>query len=176
MAKNRVSLGVDTGNARRVIDDAGDAIDDGAWSAVRQLAVLAEGAMKDEAPEGAGRDKHLRDTVDTRFMRQSLVANVGPRKRADDGVLLAKYIVEGTDPSSYTEEPPPIAPLMDWAAAKLGDSSAAWALQQSIFEGGHDTLPNDFVNDSLDQWENQVEAVAGDQVRDALSRLMRGGR
>lgn len=171
MPKNRVSLAMDLADAAEQVDDLPDAVDDGASDAVKQLAVLAEGAMKKEAPEGASGD--LRDEVDTKFRRGGLTANVGSRKRADDGVLLATYVVEGTDPNSYDPDNPP-PPLFDWAAAKLGDSSLGWAVSQSIAQDGHETLPNDFVDRSLDTWRSQVEDVAGEQVRDAMSQLMGG--
>lgn len=174
MAKNRLSLSMDLADAIAQFDDAQDAVDDGASAAVRQLSVLAEGAMKEEAPEGSGRDRHMRDTIDTKFRRDGLTANVGARKRTRDGGLLAEVIVEGTDASSY-ETRPPYGPLVEWADAKLGEPGIGYYLAEKIGREGHETLPNDFVDRSLDTWEGQVEDVAGDQVRDALSRLMRGG-
>jgi len=154
-----------------------DAVDKGASRSVRQLAILAEAAMKEEAPEGAGRDKHLRDTIDTRFRRGGKRADVGARKRVD-GTLLATYVVEGTDPGSYgpnfPEDAPPIGPLMDWADAKFGDPDAAWALRRSIFETGHRTLPNPYVDRSLDKWEDRVGELAGEAVRDAIDEATRG--
>jgi len=179
MAKNRISLGIDAEDAIRQANDLPDAVDDGASDAVKQLAVLAEGAMKKEAPEGAGADKRMRDTIHTKFRRQGLTANVGARKRTDDGGLLSEIVVEGTDASSYVATPGLVAFLADqiedWADAKLGDESAAYAVAWSIARNGHATLPNDFVDRSLDDWESQVEDVTGDKVRDAMSRLMRGG-
>jgi hypothetical protein len=173
MAGNSASVDVDVESAVDALQDAPDAVRDGGEGAVRQLSVLAEGAQKKEAPEGAGRDAHLRDTIDTRFSRQGLKANVGARKRAQDGVLLATYVVEGTGPGSYDPENPP-PPLFDWAAAKLGDASLGWAVAQSIANDGHDTLPNRYVDRSMNAWENQVEDVAGSQVREALAALFRG--
>lgn len=180
MAKNRISLGLDIQTAIRQMEDLPNAVDDGAASAVRQLAVLAEGAMKAEAPEGAGRDRHMRDSVDTRFPqgRDGKVANVGARKRASDGVLLATYVVEGTDSTSYDVSPEMAAflghQMEDWAAAKVGDPSAAYPIAWSIIRSGHATLPNRFVDRSLAAWEDQVEDVAGEKVQAAMSRLMRG--
>lgn len=171
MPKNRISLGIDTGEAARQFDGAPGEIDDAASNAVKQLAVLAEAAMKDEAPEGTSGD--LRDEIDTRFRKDGLTANVGSRKRTDDGGLLAEIIVEGTDSSSYDTQPP-YGPLVRWAEAKLGDGGIGYYLAERIGREGHETLPNPFVDRSLDAWEDQVEDVAGQEVRDAMSRLMRG--
>jgi len=171
-----IDLEVSVADAVQELRDGSDAVDQGAERAVRQLAVLAEGAMKDEAPEGAGRDQHLRDTVDTRFRRGGKRANIGARKRTNDGRLLAEIVVEGTDPSSYTlDDPPPVEPLMDWADAKLGDPDAAWAIRRSIAQTGHETLPNPFVARAFEDWSDQVEDVAGEAVRDALSDFVGGG-
>lgn len=172
MAKNRISLGIDADSAIAQLDGLPDAVEDGASDAVKQLAVLAEASMKAEAPEGTSTPS-LRDSIDTRFRRGGLAANVGARKRTDDGWLLANVIVEGTDANSYDSENPP-PPLFDWAAAKLGDASLGWAVAQSIADTGHETLPNEYVDRSLDDWEDRVESVTGEQVRDAMSRLMRG--
>lgn len=172
MPKNRVSLAMDVGAAAEQIDELPDAVDDGAADAVQQLAILAEGAMKEEAPEGVSGD--LRDEVDTKFRRNGLTANVGSRQRAADGTLLAIYVVEGTDASSYSTQPP-YAPLVEWAEAKLGDPGIGYYLAEQIGQGGHETLPNPFVERSMKKWENDVEDVAGKQVRDAMSRLMGGG-
>jgi hypothetical protein len=173
MAKNRLSLGMDLRDAIAQMEDAPDAVEDGASRAVKQLAVLAEGPMKKEAPEGTGRDKHLRDTIDTKFRRNGLTANVGARKRTSDGELLAAVIVEVTDATSYLTQPP-YGPLVAWADAKLGEPGIGYYLAEKIGREGHETLPNDYVDRSLDDWEGQVGDVAGDAVRDALSRLMRG--
>jgi hypothetical protein len=178
MAGNRVSLGIDADSAIAQLDGFPDAVDDGASAAVKQLAVLAEASMKDEAPEGDS-TPHLRDTIDTRFRRGGKAANVGARKKTDDGGRLADVIVDGTDPSSYTATPGLVAflgkQMEDWADAKLGDESAAYQVAWSIARTGHTTLPNDFVNRSLDDWEDRVEEVTGEKVRDAMSELMRGG-
>ena len=170
---NRLSLAVDTAEAARRLHDADDAVEDGATDTVKQLTILAEAAMKDEAAEGAGRDQHLRDSVDTKFRNGGMVGNVGPRKRTEQGWLLASVVVQGTDPSSYDPENPP-PPMFDWAAAKLGDESLGWAVAQSIAQDGHRTFPNPFVSRSLKTWRSQVGDVASDEIADALSRLMGG--
>lgn len=174
MSTNSIALDVDLAEAKRSVDAWEDAVDIGASDAVRQLAVLAEGAMKDEAPEGAGRDTHLRDTIDTRFSRGNKKANVGARKRTSEGWLLANVIVEGTDPGSYDDENPP-PPLFDWAAAKLGDPSLGWAVAQSIADDGHESFPDPFVDRSLQQWQDQVEDIAADQIEDAIDSIVGGG-
>jgi len=176
MAKNRLSLGIDVDSAVRQMDGAEDAIDDGASSAVRQLAVLAEASMKDEVPEGSG---DTRDSIDTRFRRGGKTANVGARKRTQDGDLLAEIIVEGTDGSSYD---PSVGlarflgkRMEDWARTKTGDAQNAYPIAWSIIRDGHATLPNPFVDRSLDDWEDRVDDVAGTEIRQALYDLM-GGR
>lgn len=179
MGKNRISLAIDAESGIAAFEDAEDAIDDGATDAVHQLAVLAEGAMKAEAPEGTSTPS-LRETIDTKFRRNGLTANVGARKKTQDGGLLAEVIVEGTDTGSYPNEPWMVRflgkRLEDWADAKLGDESLGYAVAWGIVRDGHETLPNRFVDRSLDEWEGQVEDVAGQQVREAMSELMRGGR
>lgn len=171
MAGNSADVDIDVDAARRVFQQMPDALDDAGERMVRQLSVLAEGAQKREAPEGSGRDKHLRDSIDTRFSRGGLTANVGARKKASDGTLLAKYVTGS--PSYSPENPPP--PLFDWAAAKLGDESLGWAVSQAIAQRGtQESFPDLYVDRSLDRWESDVEDVAGEQVRDAMSRLMRG--
>lgn len=177
MAKNRVSLAIDTEDAIEDIDRLSDAVEDGASDAVRQLVTLAEGAMKKEAPEGTSTPS-LRETIDTKFRRGGLTANVGARKKTADGGLLAEIIVEGTDASSYAYSPNLVdflaMRLRDWADAKLGDPSAAYPVAINIASKGHKTLPNDFVDRSLDDWEGQVEDVAGEQIQEAMSSIMRG--
>jgi len=173
MPKNRISLGLDIEDAIREIEDLPDAVEDGASASIKQLAVLAEGAMKKEVPEGSGRDKHTRDTIDTKFRRGGLTANVGARKRTEDGDLLAEIIVEGTDAGSYDYSPGLMRwlgkQIEPWADAKLGDQNAAWAIAENIKQRGSQlTFPQPVVRDSVRMWRSQVDDIANEAVADEL--------
>lgn len=175
MPGNRTEVDVDIDAAKDVIDQLPDATDEATTRSIRQLTVLAEGELKKQAPEGAGRDKHLRETVDTRFSRDGLRATVGPRKRVgDENILLAEIL--GDHPSWSWDDPPPLQPLRDWTGAKWGDDSIAAAarLRASLVEDGMDSAPNPFVEEAFDNWVVQVEDAVGRDVREALARL-RGG-
>lgn len=182
MPDNSVAIDVDIDDAKDVVAQLPDATDEGTTRALRQLTVLAEGAIKKRAPEGAGRDRHLRDTVDTRFSRDGLRASVGPRKRVgDENILLASILAD--DPEWSVEnlpggdDPMPLAPLQAWTAAKWGDGSVAAAarLAHSLVEDGMESAPNPFVEEAFDAWKGRVEDVAGREVRDSLARLQGPG-
>jgi hypothetical protein len=166
MSGNTVELDIDVDGATRALDRIQDSVPDAGRSAVRQLTVLAEGAMKREAPEGAGRQAHLRDTIRTEFDRGGLQGLVRPQKKVSDGIPLVEILVNGAswDPDS----PPPLAPLQEWTAAKWGDGSveAAAILRNHLVEEGMD--PNPFVARSIRDWQDQVEDIAGRAVRDEL--------
>lgn len=179
MSGNPTEVTVDIDGAKDVIDQIPDATDEGTARAIRQLSVLAEGEIKKRAPEGAGRDVHMRDTVDTRFSRDGLRATIGPRKRVgSEDVLLAEIL--GDDPDWGPENLPggsnpiPLWMLQDWTAAKWGDGTVAAAarLAHSLVDDGMDSAPNPFVEEAFDTWKRQVEDAAGDEVRDSLSRLL----
>jgi len=154
----------------RVEDRWKEILGDGATDAVDQLSVLAERHMKDEAPEGVGIPRvNMRTTIKPKVeSTEPYRKSIAPRKRTDDGWPLHHVIIEGTGPSSYDEEPPPIDPLMQWAAAKLGDPQAAYAIQESIRQEGHETLPNEFIDRSLKRWESRAGQIAQDAVDDAF--------
>jgi hypothetical protein len=59
-------------------------------------------------------------------------------------------------------------PLAEWADAKLGDRSAAWAVQQSLVADGPERLPNRFIDRSVREWEGQVERVANRVIEGAI--------
>ena len=160
-------LDVDITTAMELVDDTRDAVDDGARQVVEQLTVLAEGAMKAEAPEGGGRETHMRDTITTTFEDGGMTGRVRPTKTTASGIPLVD-IVTG-DPGPWAA-PPPLAPLADWTDAKFGDPEAAFGLQQKIFQDGIDAFPNPFVSRSINRWTGDVEDVAGDEVASALSR------
>jgi len=50
----------------------------------------------------------------------------------------------------------------------LGDPQAGWAVRESIFQSGHDSFPDRFVDRSVNEWESEAERVAGEAVRDAF--------
>lgn len=163
MSNNEVNLDIDTKDAVRKLQDMQGAVEHGVEETLNQLVVAAEGPLKSEAPTGAGREPHMRDTIETEWRDEYAVA-VGPKKKASDGELLAAYVVG--DPS-YSR-PPPIGPLADWADAKLGDASAAYAIQKSIAENGQESFPDPFVDRAINSWEGQVNRIASKTIAQAL--------
>lgn len=164
-----IQIEIDADAAERAAAEWKRDVDTAGKRAVRALAVLAEGPMKAEAPEGAGLNPpHLRDSIDTKPSGLTKSKVVMPFKRTQEGWLLVRAIVGDPSAPTYTDERPPPGPLLEWARAKLDDRDAGWAVRESIFQSGHKTLPNEFVERSIDEWENQVERVAGQAVRDAL--------
>lgn len=149
---------------------------EGATDAVDQLATLSERHMKAEAPEGVGIPRvNMSTTIKAAVESEDPYrVSVAPRKRVDDGWPLHHVIIEGTDASSYTSSPPPLDPILQWAAAKItpnADSTlreAAQNIRWHIFHSGHDTLPNEFIDDSLEHWEARTQQVAQDAVDDAF--------
>lgn len=166
-----IEITVDADAAERAARDWKDDVDDGAKRAVSAIATLAESHMKREAPEGAGFNApSLRDSVTTKPPESTRTKNkrVYPTKRTREGWLLVRAIVGNPSTPTYTDDKPPAGPLIDWARAKLGDPSAGWAIREKIFQRGHATFPNEFVDRSIEQWDNQVERVAGNAVREAF--------
>lgn len=161
-------MNVDVDEATSALQDIQGSLPDAGKRSVRQLTVLAEGAMKEEVPEGSGRDVHTRDTIETEFDRGGLRGTVRPTKKTNSGIPMADIITG--DPSWTWDDPPPIPPLFDWVQAKWGatEVGAAFALQWHLVENGVETFPNPFVDRSIRKWEDQVEAVAGRAVRDEL--------
>ena len=167
MTGNSVEVTVNVRDAQRSLDAMAEAIDDGATDAVKQLAVLAESHMKAEAPEGSGRDVHLRDTIRTDFDRAGKKAVVRPHKKTSNGIPLVE-IVTG-NPDWTWENPPPIGPLKDWADAKVGDEGFAYYLQWKLVEQGS-SFPDPFVDRSFQKWASQVEDIVDANLDSALDR------
>jgi hypothetical protein len=176
MPRTEIDVDVDVADAVAVIEAIADEVDAAGAEIVDQLVLLAEGAMKDEAPEGAGiPDVHMRDTIKATGRRTRQV--VKPRKRTEEGWLLHRAIVGSPSVPTWTpESKPPVwqgpdgearGPLAEWADAKLGDRSAAWAVQQSLVQSGPETLPNRFIDRSVREWQGQVDRVA--------DRVLEGG-
>lgn len=166
-----IEIDVDADAAKGAVKDWEDDVDDGAKRAVSAIAMLAEGAMKAEAPEGAGFNApSLRDSIKTKPPQSTKTKNkrVVPTKRTQDGWLLVRAIVGNPSTPTYTDERPPPGPLIDWARAKLGDPSAGWAIREKIYQRGHQSFPNKFVDRSVESWEDTVEQVAGDAVKEAF--------
>lgn len=166
MPGNRTEVNVDASAARRAMGDLQDSLPDAGKRSVKQLSVLAEGAMKEQAPEGAGRQAHLRETIRTSFQGGGMRALVRPHKKTQSGIPLVDILVDGA--SWDASNPPPLGPLREWTAAKWGDGSmsAAAKLRHHLVEEGMD--PNPFVARSIEQWSDRVEEVAGRAVRDEL--------
>lgn len=167
-----IEITVDAEAAERAAEDWADDAEDGAKRAVSAIAMLAESHMKREAPEGSGfNSPSLRDSIKTIPPESTKTKNkrVLPTKRTREGWLLVRAIVGNPSTPTYRNERPPPGPLIDWARAKLGDPSAGWAIREKIFQRGHATFPNPFVDDSVEAWENEVEQVAGNAVREAFS-------
>jgi len=176
MPENSLDVEVEIDAALRELREDRDALEDGAERALNQLTVLAEGAMKAEAPEGAGVSTHLRDTIRTTDKR-GLKKEVMPHKRTSDGWLLHRAIVGNPATPRYGGAKPPVwpgsggdaqGPLAEWARAKLGDRNAAWAIRESIFQSGQASFPNKFIGRSRREWEGQVERIAGRAIENAL--------
>jgi len=146
---------------------------DGAEDAVDQLTTLAEGHMKAEAPEGVGiPNVNMATTIKSvTESRDPYRVSVAPRKKTEEGWPLHHAIIEGT---SYDTAPPPLDPTLAWARAKITPEAgstmreAADAIRWNIFHTGHETFPNEFVDDSLDKWESQADQIAQDAVDDAF--------
>ena len=174
------SVDVDLDDAREAASAWERAVGEGGRDAVSQLSVLAEGAMKRNAPEGAGLPNvHLRNTIQALPEGRTLQKTIMPHKRTQEGWLLVRAIVGNPSVPRYTTNAPPVwidreggdaqGPLAQWADAKLGDQNAAWAVAQSIKDRGSQlTFPNPFVRDSFRQWRSEVDSIAGDAVEDAL--------
>lgn len=168
MPTNTVEIDLDLREAMRRVGDLPDDTREGARQAVRQLAVLAESYYKTEAPEGAGDEVHMRDTVTTEFSRQGRRARVFARKRIGDGTRLVTRVTGRNEPAWSWDDPPPIPALMPWAAAKTGDPGFAYYLQHKLVEDGYDTDP--FVDRAFREYNSQVavESQTARQLRDAL--------
>lgn len=162
-----VEIDVDATGALERIQRTQGATDDAAKRMVQQLTVLAEGAMKGEAPTGSGRDTHMRDTVTTTFEDDGLTGKVFPEKTTRGGRHLAD-IVTG-NPGPWTAKPP-ADPLLDWADAKFGDPGIGWYLRDQIFERGIQSFPDPFISRSVDRWLGDVQNVAGNEVAAAFRR------
>lgn len=167
MTGGNVELDVDVQPALEMLKDAQDATDEGARRMVRQLTVLAEGAMKREVPVGSGRDVHTRETITTRFEDDGLTGVVWPTKKTDSGIPLAAIITG--DPGPWSA-PPPIGPMAEYADAKFGDPSGGWGLRQKIFMEGIEAFPDPFIQRSVDKWRGDVQDVGGDEIAGALGR------
>jgi len=168
-SSNSIEVEVDVEAAERAAEAWEDDVDRAGKRAVRALTVLAESHMKAEAPEGTGRNNpSLRDSIDTKPESLSKTARVQPFKRTREGWLLVRAIVGNPSTPTYTDERPPPGPLLEWARQKLGNAQAGWAVRESIYQSGHETFPNRFVDRSMDEWETEVEEIAGEAVRDAL--------
>lgn len=171
---------VDLDDATRAADAWERAVGSGGKSAVSQLSVLAEGAMKQNAPEGAGiPNVHMRNTIQALPEGRTLQKTIMPHKRTQEGWLLVRAVVGNPSTPTYTTEAPPVwidreggdaqGPLAQWADAKLGDQNAAWAVANAIKERGTQlTFPNPFVRDSFLQWRSEVDDIANSAVEDAL--------
>lgn len=174
MSGNSIEIEVDDDSAQRAIEAWEEIVGDGAEDAVRQLAVLAERHMKLEAPKGAGHPNvNLRTTIaaeETDGNPFTMV--IKPRKSTQDGWPLHHAIIGEPDTPSYDNVRPPIDPLKQWAAAKLGDASAAWPIQEKIFQEGHTSLPNEFIDRSIESWQNDIQDVADDAVADAFRGVL----
>ena len=146
---------------------------DGAEDAVDQLAVLAERHMKDEAPEGVGIPRvNMATTIKAHTeSTDPYRVSIAPRKRTEDGWPLHHAIIEGTD---YDTNPPPLDPILQWASAKITPDEgqtieqAAESIRWAIFQDGHETFPNEFIDRSMKRWEGRASQVAQDAVDDAF--------
>lgn len=164
-----IEIEVDADSAAAAAERWEEQAEEGGMRAVRAITVLAEGPMKAEAPEGAGKNPpSLRDSIDTKPEGLTREKRVMPFKRTNEGWLLVRAVVGNPSTPTYRDERPPPGPLLEWARAKLGDASAGWAIRESIYKDGHESFPNRFVDRSIKEWENTVEQVAGKAVQGAF--------
>lgn len=177
MGSNSIDLNVGLAPAVAALERLERDVEPSAAAAVSQLAVLAENAMKEEGPEGAGHDKHLRETVGYETDRSGLRATVYPDKKTNEGWLLARAIVGDPSTPTYGEDVPvwtdgdgnAQGPLARWAAAKLGNANAAWPISQSWKGGGgQDSFPNPFVARAAEKWERRTDELFGESFFDAM--------
>jgi hypothetical protein len=144
---------------------------EGARDAVDQLSILAERHMKEEAPEGVGIPRvNMRTTIKPKVESQDPYRkSIAPRKKTEQGWPLHHAIIEGT---TYTNSPPPLDPILQWARAKIVTigpiEEAAERIRWNIFREGHSSFPNEFVDRSLKRWEGRTEQIAQDAVDDAF--------
>jgi hypothetical protein len=151
-------------------------LDDGAEDAVDQLAVLAENHMKAEAPEGVGIPRvNMKTTIKASVRSEDPYTKVvKPHKRTQQGWPLHHVVIEGTDPTSYSGAPPPLDPILQWATAKVTPDEGstirevAQNIRWNIYETGHETLPNRFIDRSIRKWEGRTRQIAQDAVDDAF--------
>lgn len=171
MSANDVEIQVDFDQAYRAIERLEKRVDPSARRMVSQLSVLAESYLKKNAPEGAGTNVHLRESVNTETDRQGKRATVYPTKRTNEGWLLVRAIVGNPSTPTYRENVPvwsgpdgnAAGPLARWAAAKLGNRNAAWPIAQSWKGGGGQlSFPNPFVRDAFRQFEPEAEDLAAE--------------
>jgi len=170
MAGNSLQIEFDDEAAQRAVDHWQRIVGSGARDAVDQISTLAESTMKAEAPEGVGiPDVNMRTTIKSETTSRDPYRKViMPHKRTERGWLLHRAIVGNPSVPTYSDEKPPVEPLMEWAGAKLGDPSAAWAIRESIYQDGHDSFPNPFIDRSFREWRSQVDRIAGDAVEQAF--------
>lgn len=180
-----IDVSVEVDRAARALAAFADATPEGARRGVHELAILAEGAMKREAPSGAGvPDVPLQNTIAKEPKRPANEIRIMPHKRTTEGWLLAKAIVGSPNTPQYTDKRPAVwtdnsgraqGRLAEWAAAKLGNRSAAFAVANKIKQRGeHKTFPNPFVARSVREWRDEVASVTNEEVADALSRASPG--
>lgn len=170
-----ININVELGDSVAQFNETSEDVDEAGTEIVDQLSVLAERFMKKEAPVGVGLpSEHMRDTITTQKSQGGHHAVIKPHKRTEEGWLLHKAIVGNPSTPSYGDEPPPVwsdgsgnaqGPLAEWAAAKLGDASDAWKIQNTIQEEGQRTFPNRFIDRSVNTWSSQVKSISQKTVR-----------
>jgi len=175
-----IRVEIDVERAAKAVESWGVSTREGARKAVHELAIDAEASMKEEAPRGAGiPDTPLQTTVAKTPDRPADKIEIMPHKRTQEGWLLAKAIIGSPSTPTYGEQPPPVwvdstgdpqGRLATWAAAKLGDKGAAFAVAKEIQQEGHDSFPNPFVYRSAQSWIDDVADVTNEEVADALKR------
>jgi len=171
MSANDISIEIDFDQASRAFERLERNVDPSTRRMVSQLSVLAESFMKENAPEGAGTNTHLRESVNTETDRQGKRARTYPTKRTDEGWLLVRAIVGNPKTPTYDQSVPVWSdgdgnaqgPLARWAAAKLGNANAAWPIANSWKGGGGQlSFPNPFVRDAFRQFAPEAEELAAE--------------
>jgi len=107
------------------VKKAKDSVLDSTMKLVEDIAIDFSNELKQEAPVDRGR------------LRQSIqITKVRDGFKVFPSVDYAYYIQHGTDPHHV-----PIEPLKVWARRKLGQESAAYAVEKKIAKKGTDANP-----------------------------------
>lgn len=165
-----MGLEVEVEPALRELEEIRERMDDSIPVALERMGEVFGDAISREAPRGAGAvgGGHMAESVETRFFGPREI-EVQPMKRTQEGWPLVNAVVGNPRTPRYTSKRPPIGPLMVWAAAVLGDPGAAWGVRENIFQRGHATFPNPFVDRGFIRARPKAEREGTRIISEAIS-------